>query len=460
VGITTIEGDTVMFDEPERKQAMAIRPATVRNDTLYASIHGTPYSLSVDQVQRYWIRYLSTGRTIGLVAGIVGGAFLVVVLIAAATKESCPFIYSWDGTQWVFDAEPYGGATTRGLERDDFAELEHLVAVDGEYRIMITNEVPETQYTNLAKLVVVDHPAGTRIVADHYGRFHTVRSLVSPVEAQDERNRDLMSWLRSGDRLAWEPMPDPDGKQQRSEITLTFPKPPGAKTATLVARVGTGLWGSYMIKSMLELHGKEVDAWYAALDQRPSAVDSLFTWNLREELYALQVLVEEPDGWNVRGVLPGGGPFITEDRALVLDVSRVAGNQLRVRLRPPRGFWSLDAFAVNYGEPEFAGHVQGILPREARDQRGRDVLSALSATDDTYYPMPTNDDHAILTFEAPPPDGSLQRTVFLHARGWYRIHLDNNGTPERETLRRIAEVPGEAARYAAEQFLAWPSTVQ
>ena len=90
------------------------------------------------------------------------GAFVAFVAIALATKQSCPFIYSWNGSEYVFDAEPYGGAVTRGLERDDYSELENLRAENGLYRLMVTNEVPETQYTNLMELQVVDHPAATR----------------------------------------------------------------------------------------------------------------------------------------------------------------------------------------------------------------------------------------------------------------------------------------------------------
>ncbi len=451
VGVTTVEGDAVRFDE---------QAVVVRNDTLLYQVDGAVHELPVDRVEHFWVRRISAVKT--TIAVGIGVAATIIVVRAITDSESttpqqqsCPFIYSWNGSEWVFDAEPYGGSTTRGLERDDLGELEHLVSVDGEYRLMVTNEVPETQYTNLAELVVVDHAVGTRVVADDHGRFHEIRHPVSPSDARDANDRDLTKWFQSADRLVWEPVPAPSGTDDRSEVTLTFARPPGARRATLVARVGTGSWGSHMIKSMLALHGNQLSSWYAALDERRSMVDSLAAWNLREELYALRVMVEEPDGWKVGGVLHGGGPFVTEDRALVLDVSRVSGDRLRIRLRPPRGFWAMDAFAVEYDEGDDRIHVQHIRPKEARDHQDRDVLSALLAADDAYYVMPTNDDWALLRFDAPPLRSNLERTVFLHAQGWYRIHLDDSRAPDEETLRRLAEVPGAAARYAAERFSAW-----
>jgi len=134
VGITTINGEEVSFDPPG---------ASVKDKTLYASVKKTPYEVPLNQVQRLWVerKELSKSRTIGLVAAVAVGTLAIIVGVAAATKQSCPFVYSWDGKQPVFDAEPYGGAITRGLEKDDFSALERLREQDGLYQLKITNEV-------------------------------------------------------------------------------------------------------------------------------------------------------------------------------------------------------------------------------------------------------------------------------------------------------------------------------
>jgi len=45
--------------------------------------------------------------------------------------------------------------------------------------------------------------------------------------------------------------------------------------------------------------------------------------------------------------------------------------------------------------------------------------------------------------------------VFLHSRGGYRLHLDNTGEPDQETVSRIEHVPGEALRFAFERYGKW-----
>lgn len=447
LGVTTKRGELVRFD-------LVGSPAVLRNDSIFATVRRAAYIVALTDVDRVWIerRQVSAGRTIGAVVGVTAGVVVVVAIIILATKESCPFIYSWDGSQYVFDAEPYGGAITEGLERDDYALLEHVRPVDGAYRLRLTNEVNEAQYTDLLELWVADHPPGTRVVPDEFGRLHTVRAPHRLTSAADGEGRDLRAWLETADHLVWEPPAIPgEGGAVRQDIVLTFPKPRDARTAKLVATVATGMWGSHMIRSMLELRGSAVGEWYAAIDGSPAARDSLMVWNLREELYALRIEVEEPTGWHVRGILPGGGPLISEERVVPLDVSHVTGTTLRIRIRPPRGFWALDAFAVSY-EPDEPVGLTRVAASAATDHQGRDVSGRLRAADGTRYAMPVTGDWAELLFPAPPASPGLARSVFAHTRGYYRLNLPATGEPRSAVLQQLVNTPDAAARLAAEEY--------
>ena len=448
VGVTTIRGEEVSFDNPG---------ALIKDGKLSASVNKAPYEIPLDQVQRFWVerKELNKGRTIGLVAAVTVGTLGIIVGVAAATKQSCPFVYSWDGTEYVFDAEPYGGAISQGLEKDDYSQLESVREQDGLYRLKMTNEVDETQLTNVAELWVVDHPVATRVIADVRGNLHTVAVPQPPLSARDSAGQDLLPWLRATDRRIWEPsaVPDTRGNLQ-SEIVMTFFKPAGATQVKLVANAATGLWGSYMIKKMTALRGRDIVSWYALMDQSQPARDSLFAWEVREQLFALNIYVEEPTGWEVRGILPGTGPFISKDRIVPLDVSRVQGDQLRIRIQPPNGFWALNSFAVDYSADRPV-NVEKLAPATARDLQGKDVLPELVANDDHYLVMANVGDTADITFHAPPPHAGAERTVFLHSRGYYKLHLDAAGEPDTKTLQEIENVPGAGARFAANQFALW-----
>jgi hypothetical protein len=448
VGITTKAGQDISFDPPG---------GAFRDDAVHGRVKGADYVLPISDVQRLWISRTgtSTVRTIGLIAGIAAAALVTVAVIIAATKESCPFVYSWDGERYVFDAEPYGGAIARGLERDDLSELEHLRADNGTYRLLVTNEVDETQYTNSLELWVVDHAPDQRVVADEQGNLRALKILRAPIAAKDSRGTDLLPWLHSTDRLIWEPeaAPDAEGKFRR-EIILTFPKERNATNATLVVNSATGLWGSYMIKKMVELHGHDTKTWLAALGPNSEELQNVERWIAQEEIYRLKVEVEEADGWHHRGSIPPGGPLVAEDRVIPLDVRQVRGDQLRIRLRPPAGFWALNSFAVAYEQADPV-RITSIKPVSATTSDGRNVLPDLLSSDERYYAMPNIGDRAELTFKATPEQPGMKRTIFLHSRGWYELHLSNQGPPATSMLEKMNTTVDGAAQFAAAEFAQW-----
>jgi hypothetical protein len=445
VGVTTKAGIEVAFDRPG---------GTMRQGVIQGNVKKSSYSVGLDEVQRVWVerRELSTLRTVGLSVGI---AVVAIAGIVAATKQSCPFVYSWDGKQYVFDAEPYGGAIARGLERDDYSELEHLREQNGWYKLLLTNEVDETQYTNLMELWVVDHPPGSHVVSDEAGKLRAYTEIQPLIAARDLSGNDLLPWLRDRDRRIWEPdaVPVRDGAL-RQELILTFPKPKTATQANLIANVATGLWGSFMIKKMVELHGRDTAAWLSAFDRDPTAAQAIHAWAEREGTYRLPIEVQEPSGWVVRGMLPSGGPLLAAERVIPLDVSQVPGSELRIRLRPPVGFWAFNSFAASYGTGQ-AVRVNRVAATTATSADGRDIVQDLAASDDRYYVMPTTTDRAELSFRAPRKNPGMERAIFLHTRGWYQLHLRNDGAPDDETIARITSVPDAAARYSAVRFAEW-----
>ena len=448
IGVTTKDGSDVRFDPPG---------GVITENTVKANVKKVPFSIPLSQVQRLWVERnsLSVARTIGLAAGITVATVAVVALVVALTKESCPFIYSWDGHRFVFDAEPYGGAVARVLERDDFSELEHLKADHGEYRLLITNEVDETQHTNLAELWIVDHAPGMRVVADSQGRLYGFRRIERLQAARDRAGRDITAWLDTTDRLIWEPEAKlaADGTA-REELTLTFAKPAGAQTVSLIANAATSLWGSYMIKKLALLRGRGASLWLSSLADHPFEIASLAAWYQRDELYNLKIDVEEESGWTTRGTLMGGGPFISEDRVVPLDIRNVHGDRLRIRLRPPLGFWALNAFSVSYEAAPLLA-PQTVKLRAARTSSGVDIRAELAATDGLYYSMPDTSERAEMRFPAPSPGPGMERSVFLHSRGWYELHLGTQGEPNTALWNEIYSVPDSAARFAAREFANW-----
>jgi hypothetical protein len=474
VGVTTDSGEVIDFDPVPvsssswnaRKRPRATH-AEARNDTIFALVNAQPRAFALADVQHVLVTQTKIDPIATGVGVIVLAAMAVIVVSIVnshdddnppqSSNSSCPLVYSWNGQQFVFDAEPFAGAVSKGLERDDFAELENLKAIDGMYRLRVANEMTESDYVNRMQLQVVDHPPGTRVAMDADGGVHTIMAPVPPLRATDADGRDLRLWLEATDRRLWEPLPEAGNTRARQELVLSFPKPAGADRVKLIANVQTGTLGARMIAEMLALRGSQLPWFYSMVDHVPAARDSLLAWNLREELFILQIEVEERGGWHVRGRLPGEA-LAPENIVVPLDIGGVEGDELRIRIRPPIGFWALNSFAVEYGLDQPV-HIQHVLPSQAQDASGNDVLPALLDADDAYAALPKTDDWVHVDFPAPPQSNHLQRTVFLHSRGYYVLQLPTDPEPDHETLDRIATVPDAAARFARDRFLEWQARV-
>ncbi len=419
------------------------------------SARAVKFSLSRDSVQMLKVLNVNTTRT---TLGVIGSALLFGALLA---KESCPFIYAWDGEQWVLEGDPYGGAITRSLERADWCELEHLVAVEGEYRLLLTNEVDETQHTNSLELLVVDHPPGTTLVMDRQGGTHAFRSSGSLLSARDEQGRDLTHWLNRTDDVVWTADLTKAARQEavtdtRNHLTLRFLRPAGAERVFLISHISTGFWGSHMIRRMLELRGDRVGEFYAWVDSSESNRQQLMAWNAREELFELFPEVRSGDRWQRQDMIPGAGPMVSETRALALDLSGVVGDTVEIRLHPPVGFWYLNSFQLGWDEA--GATVTRVAPRAARGAAGAEVVRALARADDRYLDFPSKGDRAELAYDAPPARAGMTRTVFAEARGWYELHLSADQPADLAALEKLTWEPGYIVRRALREYAEFERT--
>ena len=133
---------------------------------------------------------------------------------------SCPYLYTWDGEQFVFVTDllwnsPIGLKFAESVVAP-WREWEYL-KIDGsklkpkhgEYLLNITEELWEAGYFDQVKLFSIDHPAGTDIytnekvgpasMAEH--KLHTVRSPRIPVAAKDTHGRDVLEQVKARDGI-------------------------------------------------------------------------------------------------------------------------------------------------------------------------------------------------------------------------------------------------------------------
>lgn len=422
------------------------------------TINGNKVSINTENILYARIKKIDAAKTtVAVLGGIVGAALLVVIIIAA-TKESCPFVYSFDGNKYVFDAEPLGGATTKGLVRQEYSRLEHLKETDGKYKLRVTNEVNETQFVNGISLYVVDHPQNTEAVVNNDGKVYITRNVQNVLSATDENNKDITKFLVNEDNIVWQTkMPvhynNLRGKT-RNHLTFAFKRPSDVDSINLIINAGTTLWGSNMIREMLALHGNELDNWYKKIDQHGNDYMMMMNFLQREELYELKLYLKEKNGWIEKSIIKGGGPFISERRIIPLNISNVEGDTLFFKVNPPVGFWTFDYLALDYND-NFTPETRELNASSAIDYLGKDITKIVNEKDDQYYKMPNIGNYFDIEFNAPAEQQNMERTVFLKSSGYYKIHLPQTNPPNLQMLYEIVTKPGSIVDYSVKKYIEW-----
>lgn len=419
---------------------------------------GRNLEIEMDKILFVQVEKVDGAKTLFATVGVIAIGVLLIFGIALLLKESCPFVYSFDGEKYIFDAEPLGGAIAKGLQKTDYSRLEYLKAVDGKYHLKFKNEVEETQYLDEVKLLVVDHDPGTEVTPDLSGVMHVVQKPIPPISALDENGMDLTNFIEKQDGVAWQThFPTDDsykGKDLRHHLTFEFPKPINVKSAKLLVNAGTGLWGSNMIREMLQLRGDKVDNWYKAVNNGEYELFELYKFIEREELYILGIQVQQGDSWVPSGFIPGSGPFVTEDRVIHLDLNKVEGDILKIRVNPPFGFWTIDYIGIEYGEYP-APIVDELSIDLAEDQYGKVISEFMNMRDDSYQEMPELGDWFNVSFNEPAEQEGMKRSLFLKTTGYYELHLPKDKPEQTELIQKMHTTPGAIIEYAMDEYLKW-----
>ncbi len=113
---------------------------------------------------------------------------------SARKKRSCPWVFAWNGTDFVEDNDIYSVARYPQGEYTDYYLLQQpLVAQDDEYVLEIREIAEEDSWTDMVGLLAVDHEPDVRVGPDNNGDIHAYRpaELVTPISAVSSYDSDV-----------------------------------------------------------------------------------------------------------------------------------------------------------------------------------------------------------------------------------------------------------------------------
>lgn len=275
-------------------------------------------------------------------------------------KGSCPFLYTWNGREFVFVTDllwrsPLGmvlpnGAAAPHQSAKDYVKIpaEALRPVAGELWLQVTEELWEAAYVDTQALYAVDHPAESELVVDEKFNFpypdapplHWLTRRAPLVGAVDHQGRDAFARIaaRDGHYVSDFALARYQGTTEPHHLDLTFDEVPAAGPVELV------LWG-WIFPTDTSIN--------VALAQDPSLDPAPPRLELRQ-----------PDGtWQT--LVPFLGFPNGKRKALVTDLTgQLPSGRVTLRIASElQIYW--DAAALAVGGPHFEPRITRLDPKAA-----------------------------------------------------------------------------------------------
>lgn len=407
-------------------------------------------SIALDAVEKIDVYDPATGATIaswGLTSlGTVAAVSGVILIIALLTKSSCPFVYLHDGTDFVFCGEVFSGAVQPGLVRDDFFPLPAITPHDQDYSIKMTNEVMEIQYADMAELIVVDHPAGKKVLFDKNGVPHFYDGINPPAAAWNSSNDDILEVISGEDFMNYTGLEAKNGSNGTEELWFSFIRPPDAGHAKLIIKARNSFWMEAVIAKIHSMFGDGYDRYMAKQERRPA--EKLNRYQMEQEM-PLSVYIRRDNRWEFADYFNLAGPMAFRKDILSMDLSGIGSDTVEIMLRTGFGFWEIDQVGMDFSTQPTPEYLRVPL-ESAIDHHNEDVMALLAARDSRYFVFAETGDEVTLTFGNPAMKDE-SGSVFLHTRGYYKIVRDQSGRPDRKTLKTFRK-PGSIPAFSQETF--------
>ncbi|MBI5401858.1 MAG: hypothetical protein HY959_00515 [Ignavibacteriae bacterium] len=419
--------------------------------------------IPISQVNEVYVerKEFDTGKTLLLVGGIVVALAVIFVAsvfiyLASHPIHSCPYIYSFDGANYIYDAEPLGGVICEALARTDVSRLEHLTVSDGKFKLFVKNENDEQQRLDEMKLLLINHEEGQSVTSDLQNKFFKYRKINPPESVLDESGTDITKYFSEKDEFRWQTdlIKMYDGSVSgKHSLKFRFKKPEGVKSALLFVNGGISNWGSKMVKNTISLNGSKIDEWYSEFNKKGAKLKKLHEYIVGEEIYYLKVNLKEENGYSVKAVIPGGGPKIDEDKVMQIPLENVSGDFIEITLNPPAGYWKFEQVGMIFEYESVPDEdITELNSALASDRNGTDIREELSIRDKNYHLMPEIGNAFDLQFDAPENFNRKTCEVFLKTSGWYEINTDKSKSPQSALLDELMNTPGKIVEYSLQLF--------
>jgi len=413
------------------------------------------------------------------------------------TGSSCPFIYVWNGTEWIFDSEAITAfPVIKENEGKQPSRLPSLKSFNGTYKVIISEELDEKSYIDSIELLKVKHSEDIEVytgfreeaiggypqlfgkdvplyliknMRDLYDKlnefnpenpsftfkFYTIRDKVKPISVtekgenveelmemdgkfwnNEERFRDIKSLnLTDSDNDSIVDTENPEDIYRTAEFV--FPKQNTEKVKLLMK-----------IKESSAFDWVSRSVYFSSLDLDNYDSEKSLKYAIREGSYRISVW--DGEKWREEVFINDYPRDKASDIVVPLDIRGINSSDLRIRVRVAAKVVLLDGIYVDYSEDEKI-EVEKIDLVDAK-KNGFSVKEVISNSDENKIVLSKGDLTELEFFEN--SERNIDSTMFLNVKGYY-LPTSRKGIYEIKNvsvIERLYKEGGFSPRY---WYLKW-----
>ena len=384
--------------------------------------------------------------------------------------SSCPFLYTWNGSQFEFITDFMGGGEMGYLEEPgrhntpdpvEYVRIrsDQLKERNGFYELRVTNELEETLYADQFQLIAVDHPPNVEIYPNEGMtdpprpfKIFAASDARPPLSAVDDHGTDVLDRISSMDRL----YPDAfklhhiRGYADEHSLTMRLDKDGAAQNGMLLLLTGWTdyAWSSDNVaaaqgkRSMMlpALQVKDSDGqWRTVIEDigipvgRPQTVTVDLSGKFLGPSREVRIITNMRIYWDQIQVSRGTGvPPVSPSSKTALNITHLDPVFAVLRWRgfsaevTPDG---REPFGYDYGKVSLTSPWKVMTGRYTREG---DVRELLTKSDDMFV-IARPGDEISLRFDAtrlPSLPRGWQRTFLLYSDGFSKEMDINSASPD------------------------------
>ncbi|NOX64668.1 MAG: hypothetical protein GXO85_02445 [Chlorobi bacterium] len=255
---------------------------------------------------------------------------------------SCPFIYSWNGTEFQLEGEAFGIALGKALETETHIVLPNLNSSNNKYKIKLTNERPETHFFNNICITAAEVGKDVIVYSDNKNKLQPVTKLRKIYDASDLKNTNLTKQLLNEDNLYWESDLSTANSDQNFEdqlfVNLKNISADADSISLMVSAINTDI-SSSVFQYLHTLLGDELANFTKAAETDKGLI-SILKETLNRS--ALKIDIWDGEKWQYNDLIYPEANFVKFNKLVRLPVV-IHNGAMQIRLRCLTDVWKIDA---------------------------------------------------------------------------------------------------------------------